>query len=76
MELPEDVVALIREFSRPLTRPDWRTLHRMPNDEFHMSAMERFSNEFYHLVMTTMRFKHASFRYRVFDTVFIYNILN
>jgi len=25
MELPEDVLYLIGEFSRPLTRPDWRT---------------------------------------------------
>ena len=35
MELPEDVVAIIREFSRPLTRPDWRTLHKMPMLTFH-----------------------------------------
>lgn len=25
MELPEDVLQLIRDFSRPLTRSDWRT---------------------------------------------------
>ena len=24
MELPDDVVRIIREFSKPLTRPDWR----------------------------------------------------
>jgi len=72
MELPEDVVTLIREFSRPLTRSDWRTMHLMTDEEFHMSAMERFSNEFYHLVMTTLRFKHSSYQYRVFDIVFIY----
>jgi len=70
MELPEDVVALIREFSRPLTRPDWRTLHRMPNDEFHISAMERFAPLFYELVMTTMKMAH--YQYRVFDITFIY----
>jgi hypothetical protein len=29
MDLPEDVVRLIKEYTRPLTRPDWRTLHRM-----------------------------------------------
>jgi hypothetical protein len=28
MELPEDVLALVREFSRPMTRPDWRTCKR------------------------------------------------
>jgi hypothetical protein len=71
MELPEDVVALIREFSRPLTRPNWRTLHLMSNDEFHMSAMERFASLFYELVITA-RFKMAHYQYRVFDIVFIY----
>ena len=30
MELPEDVVQIIREYSKPVTRPDWRTLHKMP----------------------------------------------
>ena len=30
MELPEDVIQIIKEFSMPMTRPDWRTLHRMP----------------------------------------------
>jgi hypothetical protein len=34
MELPEDVLKIIREFSRPLTRPDWRTLHIMPQYEY------------------------------------------
>lgn len=27
-ELPDDVQQIIRAFSRPLTRPDWRSLHR------------------------------------------------
>jgi hypothetical protein len=26
MQLPDDVLILIREYSKPLTRPDWRTL--------------------------------------------------
>ena len=30
MELPEDVLVNIKEYSMPLTRPDWRTLHKMP----------------------------------------------
>jgi hypothetical protein len=25
MQLPDDVLVLIREYSKPLTRPDWRT---------------------------------------------------
>jgi hypothetical protein len=31
MELPDDVLAIIKEYARPLTHPDWRTLHILPN---------------------------------------------
>jgi hypothetical protein len=31
MELPEDVLAIIKEYAKPVTRPDWRTLHILPN---------------------------------------------
>jgi hypothetical protein len=34
MELPGEVVIMINEFSKPTTRPDWRTLHRMPYASF------------------------------------------
>ena len=27
MELPDDVVSIIRDYSRPITRPNWRFLH-------------------------------------------------
>ena len=30
MELPDDVLRLVKEYSMPITRPDWRTLHKMP----------------------------------------------
>ena len=26
MQLPDDILSIIREYSKPLTRPDWRTL--------------------------------------------------
>ena len=26
--IPDDILHLIREFSRPLTRPDWRIVHK------------------------------------------------
>lgn len=28
LELPDDVLEIIHAFSRPRTRPDWRSLHR------------------------------------------------
>lgn len=31
MELPEDILKIIKEYSMPVTRPDWRTLHIMPD---------------------------------------------
>ena len=34
MELPDDILSQIKEFSRPITRPDWRYLHRMPEVRF------------------------------------------
>ena len=27
MQLPDDVLSIIREYSKPLTRPDWRTIN-------------------------------------------------
>ena len=30
MELPDDVLRIIKEYSKPVTRPDWRTLQKMP----------------------------------------------
>ena len=34
MELPEDIVLLIKEYSMPLTWPDWRTLHRFTLEDY------------------------------------------
>jgi hypothetical protein len=34
MELPVEIVTLINDFSKPATRPDWRTLHKMPYELF------------------------------------------
>jgi|LauGreSuBDMM15SN_2_FD.fasta_scaffold48395_2 hypothetical protein len=34
LELPDDVLAIIKEYARPITRPDWRTLHLMTNQHY------------------------------------------
>ena len=36
MELPDDIIHIIREYSKPLTRPDWRTLDVMSDFKFLM----------------------------------------
>jgi len=40
MELPDDTISLVKEYSMPMTRPDWRTLHCLLNFEFfyHIAA--------------------------------------
>jgi len=40
MELPQDVLLLIKEYSMPLTRPDWRTLHIMTNLHFYSQLIQ------------------------------------
>jgi hypothetical protein len=42
MELPHDVLLLVRDFSQLVTRPDWRTLHRMTDDRFHRSIQDTY----------------------------------
>jgi hypothetical protein len=46
MEFPEDIVQIISEYSKPLTRPDWRTLHIMKpiilHNEFVRQVFRRF----------------------------------
>jgi hypothetical protein len=44
MELPDDVLALVRDFSRPVTRPDWRYLHRMTSRRLHKALAERYNH--------------------------------
>jgi len=40
MELPEDVISLIKEYSMPITRPDWRKLHIMTNKHYYLEIMK------------------------------------
>jgi hypothetical protein len=45
MKLPDDVIALIHDFDRPVTRPDWRTLHRMPSFEYYIALAKLFNRD-------------------------------
>ncbi len=38
--LPPNVLALIKEYSRPLTRPDWRTKPVMPLSTFYKNILQ------------------------------------
>jgi hypothetical protein len=43
MELPDDVLGLVRDFSRPITRPGWRKLKPMYSFKFHRDIMNTFN---------------------------------
>ena len=36
MEFPEDVLQLIRAYSKPITNPNWRHLNIMPHWKFYL----------------------------------------
>ena len=75
MELPDDVLAIIKEFARPVTRPDWRTLHIMPYIVFHLSILERFNISFYKLAIHYYVIgKRIDFQYKIFNNTFIYRV--
>ena len=40
MELPDDVLSLIKEYSMPVSRPDWRKLHIMTNQRYYLELMK------------------------------------
>jgi hypothetical protein len=43
MELPDDVLKIIREYSKPVTHPNWRLLSIMPSFHFHASIAYSFN---------------------------------
>lgn len=43
MQLPDDVLNIIKEFSQPMTRPDWRTLHIRPSLRLHLEIAVLFN---------------------------------
>ena len=44
MNLPYDVVVIIKEFSMPVTRPGWRTLHKMSSYTFHSAILKQYNS--------------------------------
>ena len=75
MELPDDVLQIIKEYSKPMTRPDWRRLHKMSYHLFHISVLERYNTRFFNLVLHFHENgKPADFMYVVFNTAFNYSM--
>jgi len=45
MELPDDVLGLVRDFSRPITDPGWRGLHLMTAYRFHINIKHTYNQK-------------------------------
>jgi hypothetical protein len=52
--LPSRALLLIREYSKPLTRPDWRTLHKISNYDlfYHISHSDYNATD---IIMSNIR---------------------
>ena len=65
MELPDDVLQIIKEFSQPVTRPDWRSLHRMPTVSFHMLAAQAINRTLPQSVFEMVNENDTGFTYNL-----------
>jgi hypothetical protein len=77
MELPDDILAQVREFSRPITRPDWRGLHLMTSYKFHINIKKSFNEKNIPAINSfAERYDQSEFTYvfgqgRLFDPILI-----
>ena len=65
MELPDDILQLIKEYAMPLTRPDWRSLHRMPSLRFHMSVAQTINTTFPQSVFEMVNHRDTEYKYHM-----------
>ena len=77
MFLPLRALTLIKEYSRPLTRPDWRTLQRMTFDNFYHSLRlnQRQTKNMYNPEFTHEQIEHLRKLLLLFNKV-IKNAMN
>ena len=77
MELPDDILAQVRVFSRPITRPDWRGLHVMTSYKFHINIKKSFNEKNIPAINSfAERYDQSEFTYvygqgRLFDPILI-----
>ena len=65
MQLPDDVLGIIRDFSRPLTRPDWRSLHRLLSEQLHFNVVVKFNTSFNLALIQFVKTQTSGFIYRL-----------
>lgn len=76
MELPDDVLSIIRDFSRPVTRPDWRKLKPMTGDTLHYQVAVNYNIKHIPVIERFVeRYDQANFIY-MFHLGYIANAVN
>jgi len=71
MELPEDVLMIIREYSKPLTRPDWRLGCYYNRIKYYV--LSGIEIPFGQVIFTA--FRMAFLNYVTYKDTYIYNTL-
>ena len=68
MNLPDDVLHIIRAYAQPLTRPDWRTLHKLTKDkylaEYDKKYLQRLDYINNHPQRDSLPYRPTLFRYK------------
>ena len=67
MELPEDVLRLIKEYSMPVTRHDWRTMNRMPQKKYIYEFLMAMNKRTYNIRSYPYKYNRRTY-YRVFNS--------
>jgi hypothetical protein len=52
MEFPDDVLEIIRDFSRPVTHPLWRVMKPMPATRFHQDIARTYNKMDFPVIRT------------------------
>ena len=55
MEFPEEIVAIIKEYTRPLTRPDWKKLKKLTVETYLVNLYNLARYRYKQLFMTTFQ---------------------
>jgi len=64
MELPDDILQIIKEYAQPITRPDWRKLHLMTYAQFVREFNETYRKRRRVLAGLHPTYRHLGVRYK------------
>lgn len=63
LELPDDVLSVIRDFSRPCTRHDWRHIHKLPALSLHIDIALKCNESFNLALFAFLRNQSSDYVY-------------